>query len=450
DRLVGYAQHAGRRGGDRQVLALNQSRKRRPEDDRPSGRRVCGEIQLDLDPGLPTNGAPPITPSLEDAQPGAHRASPLGDHRTCRLRGGGDGPVAGLDDPRLLGGDRLHVVAQPFAVVKGDVGDDAPPEVGDVGAVQPPPHPDLADQGLRPVTGGRQESHRGEHLELGGMLPWRSVAGGAEHLLGEGTKAALGERLSVQDDPLPPAHQMRLGEKRRSASRRACHRFDQGGDRALPISAGDEHPGEPELRVAQPIEEPPRPLQAGHDPEPAGQLQTSHGVEVSGSEGCCVVGALPSGERRAALSRGHGAVRGLHGQAPDIASSSPGRSNELPRIFIHTRWRSLASAMLSIARLRYRQPVWWARIACSSWYWKTVGASRRAGSGDPGTRASMWKSRPRSWSKLETGCSSRLSTAGRSSDSRSSQAACGSACESTPASANSSPARARTAIWNWW
>jgi hypothetical protein len=143
--------------------------------------------------------------------------------------------LAGAEDARLLGADRLDRVAQVFAMVDADRDDRRSVGVQDIHGVEPAAHPDLEH--------GDVHARSDEYQEGRERIPFeeceRDVAARGIDL-GKSLKQGFVRDLApVHADPLVVAHEMRRRKKARLVAGRRQDCVEVGGDRALAVGAAD-------------------------------------------------------------------------------------------------------------------------------------------------------------------------------------------------------------------
>ncbi len=229
------------------------------------------------------------------ASGGPERHAPLLAGRTQHrshavLLGSCERHLAGLEDLRLLPSDARRVSAQDVSVIHVDRPEDGDRLVDHVDRIQPPPHPDFQHGDLHLPPGEMDEGGGGQRFKvrgrrLGRLAPARLQGraelrdGRRERLLADPivSRRSLGGLAPLRSsdppgrpDPDALAQILQVGGGVEPCAQPALpqHGVHHGGDRALPVGAGDHHRAEPALRIPQPLAEPPH----------ARQLHLAHGL----------------------------------------------------------------------------------------------------------------------------------------------------------------------------
>ena len=190
------------------------------------------------------------------------------DHRFHRglLAVEGAGPP-GLDDAGFRLRDGLHGVAQELRVVQADVGDDGALGVLDgVRRVPVAAHAHLQHHDVALLPLEVLEAQGGDQLELRGMLG--HGVGMGPHVFRQCAQVVVGDLNAVHLHALVEADDVGRGVEPRAIAR---PREDGGQHRrggALAVGARDVNELQVVLRVAQPREQLPDPLQSRDRPEP--------------------------------------------------------------------------------------------------------------------------------------------------------------------------------------
>ena len=182
--------------------------------------------------------------------------------------------AAGLDDPRLFGGDLFHRVPQNLGVVKADVHNDRDLRPGDdVCGVEPAAQTGLQHHDIAACLRIPQHGGGGHQLKFGGVVL---------HLLRRDTHPGDNVRQNFVSDlfpvdlhPLIEAVEIGGGKKPGFIASGLQHRGKHGGTAALAVGARNMDKLQPVLRVAQGVQQLRHPGKAGLGAEPG------HAVNIS-------------------------------------------------------------------------------------------------------------------------------------------------------------------------
>ena len=256
--------------GDGRVLGLV------PAAERDSRRTEGRELDVDA---IAVPAHERRRADLEQRCPNAPRST--ADDRERVARRTRHGPIAALDDRRLLARDRRDRVAEPGHVVEGDVRDRRDAAVPGVRGVEPPAQADLDERDLDPLLGEPAEEHGREQLELRRRPVSTLVTTSCAHdLPNEPRERHRVDRPAVDLQPLAVADEVRLGGRPDPGPGCTQRGSGEGQDAALAIRAADERTPQLELRIAECLEERACPSQAQTDPEPPALGQDTHGGVV--------------------------------------------------------------------------------------------------------------------------------------------------------------------------
>ena len=181
------------------------------------------------------------------------------DHgqRLARLAGD-DRRHAALDDAGLFGGDFFERVAEKFAVVERQPGDDARQRpVDDIGGVEPAAEPDFEQQHVGRIA--REQQKRRGGLDLEDRDRRVAVFGLAfgERRAEFGIADQLAAVLLSDAEPLVDANQIRRRIDMHAFARRFEDGAHEGDGRALAIGAGDmDHRRQMPLRMIERVKHP--------------------------------------------------------------------------------------------------------------------------------------------------------------------------------------------------
>ena len=193
----------------------------------------------------------------------------------------GHGPIATLDDRRLLTRDRRDRVAEPGHVVKGDIRDRRDAAVPRMRSVEPPAQAHLDERDVDTFLGEPAEEHGREQLELGRRpVSTLDTISSRQDLANEPRERHRVDRPAVDLQPLAVADEVRLGGGPDPDPGRTQRGSGEGQHAALAVRAADKRPPQLELRIAECLEECTCPSQAQTDPEPPPLGQRADGVAI--------------------------------------------------------------------------------------------------------------------------------------------------------------------------
>ena len=174
---------------------------------------------------------------------------------------------AGLEDPRLLGGDLAQRVAQLVRVLELDAGDAGDLGPHDVGRIEAAPEPDLEDHALDPGLPEAHQGRRRRRVEEGGRLPRLRLPQRLDvrtHALDGRRELRLLDLPPVQPDALGPALEVRRRERADPLPRGEQHGLGEQRRGALALGAGHVNHAQALVGSLEPLEQPPDRL----EPEP--------------------------------------------------------------------------------------------------------------------------------------------------------------------------------------